>query len=758
MKQFRILIVLLLTSLFLGYGTLGLYNIQWFSNSISPFWALALIYISGTLSFFTYSAISVQIIYLTRKYKSEIGKSNTWVLIFLALFLFLCGVGHFIDATYISNRSVDSIKALGKVAATLTTLTTALLFWPLAVAGVNAFYALKKERDSYEYEAFRWTNLPGTLMATQKLQDPNGCYLWVNKEWETLLGWTSEEMASRPWRTFVHPSDVPICSNIDGSKIALPTCMSGYLIRYRHKVDNQDGSPRWVWTRWDAVAFQSTGLVYGSARDVTDQIEASREANITRAHLDNWLTVFPDLLVTVILDDTPVEKKRYLWVSPSCENLLGWTPEELKDVTLVSLIHPEDFNSFLKEYARYDNQSEDRVSKITFRQRIKHKNGEWRWIEWSGVSDHDLKMTYNVGRDITEMVHRQQSLEMSENRFKSVMHNAPIGLALISIDGRWLDINFSLCSIVGYAQQDLLKKSFTEITHPLDLNTDKELIKDLISRKISKYQIVKRCIHKKGHIITLDISTSLVWTGDIPQHFILQVRDLTEEVKQQEEIESHIRDLEQFASVAAHQLKSPPRTIYGMAQALLEDYGNVIGTDGKVFLEDIKQDAENMAEVVDGLYRFSKVRTSSDIEKENVDLNKVINAICSVRKEQSKSISVKVLNVLPIITSNKILIQEVFYNLIDNGLKFNSSEEPSIEITSEDAEYSHVISVKDNGIGIPRAYYPKLFKMFERLHPTYPGTGVGLSVAASIVQKLDGKIEVESEPGQGTTFILYFPK
>ena len=216
------------------------------------------------------------------------------------------------------------------------------------------------------------------------------------------------------------------------------------------------------------------------------------------------------------------------------------------------------------------------------------------------------------------------------------------------------------------------------------------------------------------------------------------------------DLEARNRDLERFASVAAHQLRSPPRTIAGIAQALTEDLSELLDDDSRQFLADIRSDANQMAEIVDGLYRFSKVRTSADMNIEPVDLDRLVAGLKASRKGHEE----EVVGVgLPSVLGDKVLLVEAFANLIDNGFKFNESEAKQVTITAVSrGDGRWAITVADNGIGIDPQYHAKLFTMFERVHPRYSGTGVGLALVGAIVEKLGGTITVDSAPGEGARF------
>ena len=223
------------------------------------------------------------------------------------------------------------------------------------------------------------------------------------------------------------------------------------------------------------------------------------------------------------------------------------------------------------------------------------------------------------------------------------------------------------------------------------------------------------------------------------------------------DLENRNADLERFASMTAHQLRSPPRTIAGIALALQEDYGHLLDAHGLQFLADIQEDAVTMAEIVDGLYQVSKVRTLTELPLEPVDLNQVM-ADLKISKTKRGLLRVQdkfLWSHLPVVRGDPILLHEVFRNLIENSLKFNESPVKIIRVSAVprgDGRWD--ISVTDNGIGIDPKYQNKVFQMFQRMHPSYKGTGIGLALVAAIVQKLGGAISLKSAVNAGSTFTL----
>ena len=131
--------------------------------------------------------------------------------------------------------------------------------------------------------------------------------------------------------------------------------------------------------------------------------------------------------------------------------------------------------------------------------------------------------------DITERKRVEDTLRESEERFSGAFEHAPIGVALVSPDGRWLKVNRALCDLVGYSEAELLTRTFQDITHPEDLEVDLENVRRMIAGEIRSYQMEKRYVHARGHLVTVLLNVSLVRDGQgQPRYFISQIQDITE--------------------------------------------------------------------------------------------------------------------------------------------------------------------------------------------------------------------------------------
>lgn len=141
----------------------------------------------------------------------------------------------------------------------------------------------------------------------------------------------------------------------------------------------------------------------------------------------------------------------------------------------------------------------------------------------------------------------EQNVEIADKAFREAFETSPIGMALVSLEGTWLKVNDSLSKIVGYTKEELLQKTFQDITHPEDLDLDLEYVNKMLAGKIQTYQMKKRYKHKSGHDVWVLLSVSLVKddTGN-PQYFVSQIQDITSETNAANELEAKVDELERL--------------------------------------------------------------------------------------------------------------------------------------------------------------------------------------------------------------------
>ena len=250
----------------------------------------------------------------------------------------------------------------------------------------------------------------------------------------------------------------------------------------------------------------------------------------------------------------------------------------------------------------------------------------------------------------------------------------------------------------------------------------------------------------------------------LEQNVSERTQELNEKVKEIEQINMQLKmsnsELQKYAHIASHDLKSPLRTISSFITLLEKRNLNSFEEKDFEYVNFVKKGVSRMSNTVNDLLELSKVDTKAVFEY--ADLNQTISNILTDLDFQIKNKNVKIIiqTELPILRMQKTSAYQLFQNLITNAIKYNESDHPSVWIDTKDNADTWIISIKDNGIGIEPAYQKDIFEIFRRLHGNdkYDGTGIGLALCMKIVTKYGGFINIESEFGKGTTFFVELPK
>jgi len=329
--------------------------------------------------------------------------------------------------------------------------------------------------------------------------------------------------------------------------------------------------------------------------------------------------------------------------------------------------------------------------------------------------------------------------------------NSPIGIALVGVDGSWLQVNKKLCDIVGYTEKELLTLKWQDITHPNDLLSDQYLVDKLLRKEQNTYELEKRYIKKTGEIIPIQLNVAAIKDeNNNIRYFISQIQDISKKKELDE-------NLERFAYIASHDLREPMRTISSYIKLYISQDSIDLESKSKKYFNYITDASDRMTKMIDDLLDYSRVGRNIKIFPNNV--NEIIEtAIADLDVEIKKTktiISVKFMN-SPILNCDETQIYRLFQNLLSNAIKFHSpGKPPQITITQYTEKENYIITVEDNGIGIDKENHQKIFNMFERgKNIKNGGSGMGLAICQKIAKVHHGIIRLESQINQGSKFIV----
>lgn len=219
------------------------------------------------------------------------------------------------------------------------------------------------------------------------------------------------------------------------------------------------------------------------------------------------------------------------------------------------------------------------------------------------------------------------------------------------------------------------------------------------------------------------------------------------------------KDLEHFASAAAHDLREPLIVIGGYIKRLQKKYKDVFDADAEEIVNTVTDGVSRMEKMINGLLSYARVETEGR-EFKWISAEKVFDsAIAGIKNSIEESGAVVTRDAIPDFMGDEVQLSQVFQNLIGNAIKFRAKDPPSIHVSAELNNDEWVFTVRDNSIGIAPENFEKIFGIFKRVYSKteYPGCGIGLALCKKIVERHGGRIWVKSETGKGSVFYFTIP-
>ncbi len=383
-----------------------------------------------------------------------------------------------------------------------------------------------------------------------------------------------------------------------------------------------------------------------------------------------------------------------------------------------------------------------------------------------------------IARDITERKVAERALRDLQDGFRAAFEHAPIGVALESIDaqarGRLLQVNGSLCEITGYSSQELLDMTLEQLTHPDDLEEERRLVDRLLAGEMPNYSLEKRYLRRDGSTVWVMHNASTVYNpAGKMLYAVAQVEDISERKAAQEslsqahneleqragDLERSNTDLQQFAYAASHDLSEPLRMVSSYVQLLARRYENKLDADADEFIHFAVDGVTRMQGLIEGLLMYSRAGTSEYVIGP-VECSEVVDAALMMLKARLDDTGAEiVVDTLPTVQADENQLAQLFQNLIGNAVKFVTGKTPRVQVSAERGQDEWCFFVSDNGIGIDPKHAERIFTVFQRLQGRgeYEGSGVGLAICKRIVERHRGRIWVESQPDEGSTFRFTIP-
>ncbi len=427
-------------------------------------------------------------------------------------------------------------------------------------------------------------------------------------------------------------------------------------------------------------------------------------------------------------------------------------------------VHPKDRKILI------DYLSEVKNRKQTWQgveYRIKDRDGKYIYLETfaSNFSDNPVfKGILCSSRNTTSKVNALNRLA----KFQKIIEKTNSAVLMIDVSRQAYPIIYTNSGIEHFTNlksRTVVGRSWGLIDQHVEDNLNAAKFREAF-RAQKAIETTLKMKHDNESKIWVRAQVSPLEENNQKGKLIIILSDISAEVVVKEKLKEYSEklhlsneELQTFAYVASHDLQEPLRTISGFSELFAEIYQDKIDQEANEYLTFILQATGRMKKLINDLLHFSRLSTEKGFIKE-VNVAAVLQrATDNLHTLIDENKAVITHDLLPNIFVNETLLLQVFQNLISNAIKYRSDAQPKIHITAKYKKKSWVFGVQDNGIGISRKYYDRIFIIFQRLHTSdkYSGTGIGLAICKKIIEKYGGRIWVASEEGKGSTFYFTIP-
>ena len=400
----------------------------------------------------------------------------------------------------------------------------------------------------------------------------------------------------------------------------------------------------------------------------------------------------------------------------------------------------------------------------------RRRDGEKRLLAWwcRVLKDENGQVTgaLSSARDITERKRAEEMLRRSEENFRNSLDDSPMGVRIVTEEGKTIYANRAILNIYGYDSMEDLKTTPVEKRYTPESHADFLIRREKRQQKVavpSEYTI--NIIRKDGEVRhLLVLRREILWDGE--RQFQVLYNDITERKQAEEERERLLaeiaaknQELESFVYTISHDLRAPLVSMDGFCSLLKRESQDQLGEQGQHYLERIRANVAHMNTLVTELLELSRIGRVVGPEEE-IEVGVLLREIEKglVLKLKQAGVEFIVQQPLPAVRGDRGRIRQVFANLIENAVKFRSLERGLlIEVGCDEERGFYRFHIMDNGIGILPQYQAQIFEPFRQLDRGIEGVGMGLALVKRIVEHHGGRLWVESESGKGSTFYFTIP-
>ncbi len=589
--------------------------------------------------------------------------------------------------------------------------------------------------------------------------DKNGRIVQINDTELAWLGYERDEVLGH------HVSEFMPVTSQELFKALFPIFLEqGWLADVEVEFKRKDGSTFPVLLSATAV-FDDNGDFLQSRTTLFDITERKQTQSELRESEQRYRLI-ADNSTDIIISVKP--NREFSYISPAFKSILGYESDEFLDKTIESILHPDDVSKMAQEIQDAVTNG-DTDYDVT--NRYRHKQGHYIWLETQGrilrATDGTLQGFISASRDITDRKEAERALQESEEQYRRLVETMRGGLVIYDVDNRLTYVNERFCELMGYNREEILGNKLFDFMDEQNAETVREELNERQYGGKSSYEIV--AFKHDGSPVNLLVSGSPltsekgIYSGGFAVVMDISVQKQAEDtLRESLAREKELSELKtRFVSMASHEFRTPLATMLASIETLSAYRHKLSEEKIESRLERIKEQIAHLTSIMDDVlllakmqerhvtFRPSKINLDSlclsvlDEFESQPNILQTIDYVCEQRLE---------------VYVDKKLMRQIMNNLVSNAIKY-SPDDSEIQVRLTKMDKTIILSVHDQGIGIPEDDLKHLFEPFHRAANVgaISGTGLGLVITKEAVELHGGQIIVDTAVGHGTTMNVVIP-
>ena len=582
------------------------------------------------------------------------------------------------------------------------------------------------------------------IVILQNVEGKEGVITFANRAAATALGYGQYELLGTAMADIIHPNSLPLVAE----RYRLRQTGKEIPGVYQSKVFKRDGT---VLTAEISAATTTIGGKVASMAFVTDITERKLAVDMLRESEEKYRQLVENINAVIYSVDA---NGVITYMSPMFESLFGRSALESVGKRFAEFIHPEDLATSMENFRKVMSGS---LSEPWECRMVLPGSGEIHWVQ-----GHNRPVSRDGGSagfqgvlvDVTVQKQAQGALQLSEKKYRTLVESSPDGILSVDPRGCIIDCNSGICRLLGYTTEELKGTNIRQVVAGKALEAVPSFRKQIDHHGFAEAEL--EMVHHSGRKIPVWAKMVEV-TGAKQDDFqiLVYLRDMEERKKVDE-----LKD--QFIGLVSHELRTPLTVIMGAVNTALSEATHLSPEETRQLLEDAASESELLSHILENLLELSRSQADRlTLHLEPLKLEDVVQkTIHEARCHSSMHQFVMDLpKKIPPLRADRIRLERILHNLVENAVKYSPGGE--VRVSARQEGKNLVIAVHDQGPGLSPHDQARLFQPFWRTRQAETdftkGVGLGLVVCRRLVEAHGGKIWLESEPGQGTTFFFTLP-